>query len=156
VGTVLSRDPHWNGFLVLAKDSHPIIATEPNEFWLHVADQSEIPIAGTTDKSFDLAMLLEVQNGLPESQEEARAYLEEVLVKDIDFIDILRMLVGVSDKRMHLELSYRFGKTSEPNAPRVGVSGDSFYNLNRHPLSFFKKLASNYDKKKAARANISP
>jgi hypothetical protein len=149
---VLLQSRQENEFVNLTTDNHPITESAPNEFWFHVADQSEIPIAGEIDRSFDLAQLIEVLSGLPDEAVGLRDYLAPILARDIDFIDVLRTLVGVSDKRMYLELSYKFGKTPSANDPRMGVSGDSFYNLNRHPLSFFKNLSKVANKTKADEA----
>ncbi len=122
-----------------------------NEFWFHVAKQEEIPIAGIIDSSFDLKSLISFLDNLPDKHE-FKEYLKKALSKNIDFLDILRQLIGVSDKRMYLELSLLFGRSTSIKDPTKGLSGDSVYNINSHPLKFFKKLTLNTDRKISASA----
>lgn len=81
------------------------------EFWYHVADQKEIPIYGNVDRTIDIDKLQSIVSDLPDNDEKRRDYLKGVVFSDPDTIDFLRTFVGVSDKRMYLELSYIFGKT---------------------------------------------
>lgn len=116
-----------------------ITNTPQNEFWFHVADQSDIPIAGDIDKSLDIEKLaklfLEFSNASDKND-----FLFTAIKTDVELIDILRTLVGVSDKRMYLELSYLFAKTKSKQNSDQNVLGGSFYELNKHPLSYFKNL----------------
>src|SRR5260221_11475420 len=120
--------------------------TPQKEFWFHVSDPDEIPIAGEVDRSFDLRTLETFLRALPRNDRDFPAYLHEALTRNIDLTDILRALVGVSDKRMYLELSYVFGRTPQPKDRYVGISGDSRFNLNCHDLDFFKNLTHSADR----------
>ena len=86
-----------------------INSTVQNEFWFHVANQDEIPIFGTVDKSLDIPLLLKILNVLPPQNQQV--YISQIIKQNPDVIDLLRTFVGVSDKRMYLELSYIFAKT---------------------------------------------
>lgn len=39
---------------------HPLTSSVQNEFWFHVANQDEIPIFGSVDKSLDLPILMQI------------------------------------------------------------------------------------------------
>jgi hypothetical protein len=113
-----------------------------NEFWYNVSNQNEIPIFGTVDKGIDISKLEEMTAGLPENANQHYEYLKKTILKDPDTIDILRTLVGVSDKRMYLELSFAFAKFRRIDNNDLNVLGYSMYDVNRHPLDYFKKLLS--------------
>lgn len=116
-----------------------IAETPQNEFWFHVADQSEIPIAWEIDKSLDLWKIAEffINFSKVSNKED---FLFSAIKSDTDLIDILRTLVGVSDKRMYLEMSYLFAKTKSKTNPDKNILGGTFFELNKHPLSYFKNL----------------
>lgn len=122
-----------------------ITATPQNEFWFHVADQSDIPIAGDVDnKSLDLDKLAKLLKGFADAQNK-NDYLFRAIKSDVELIDILRTLIGVSDKRMYLELSYLFAKTKSKILPDKNILGGTFYELTRHPLDYYKGLAKSTD-----------
>jgi hypothetical protein len=122
-----------------------ITKTPQNEFWYHVADQTEIPIAGTVDKALDIEKLANLFTNFSSSKDK-NGFLLSAIKNDPDLIDILRTLVGVSDKRMYLELSYAFAKTESKNNAETNVLGGTFFELNKHPLSYFKQLLKNGNK----------
>ena len=80
-----------------------------SEYWFHVSDQQEIPIFGQVERNIDIDLLREIVEGFPEDDSK-RMYIRGFIVEHPNSIDLLRSFVGVSDKRMYLELSYRFGK----------------------------------------------
>ena len=113
--------------------------TPQNEYWFHVAPQHEIPIAGEVEEFIDtdaLAMLIGNFDNVPRIE---AADLTIAIKNDPNTIDILRSLVGVSDKRMYLELSYIFYKTKFNDGDETNILGTTFYEVNRHPLNFFKQ-----------------
>ena len=112
------------------------------EFWYHVADQIEIPIYGNVDRTIDLDKLQSIVSNLPEESARRRDYLKEVILSDSDTIDFLRTFVGVSDKRMYLELSYIFGKTRSEDNPALNILNYSIYDLKKHDVPYFKRLIS--------------
>lgn len=126
-----------------------ITNTPQNEFWFHVADQTDIPIAGEVDKSLDLDKLAKLFKDFSENRDKEK-FLFSAINSDIDLIDILRTLVGVSDKRMYLELSYLFAKTKSKSSPEKNVLGGSFYELNKHPLDYFKNLVKSSNRELAS------
>lgn len=115
------------------------------EFWYHVADQIEIPIYGNVDRTIDLDKLQSIVSNLPEESAGRRDYLKEVILSDPDTIDFLRTFVGVSDKRMYLELSYIFGKIRSEDNPALNILNYSIYDLKKHDVPYFKRLISKGD-----------
>lgn len=107
-----------------------------NEFWFHVSNQNEIPIAGESMAVFDFPSLRDIVSELPQDDNEAYHFLVQKVLANPEIIKTLRSFVGVTDKRLYLELSYRCGKQFLPGT-RITVSGDSVYDVVRHPLSFF-------------------
>ena len=126
--------------------------TPQSEYWYHVADQVEIPIAGIIDKSIDTKLVKKLADELPENYEKAKAIINTTILFSPDFISTLRTLVGISDKRMYLELSYRFSKEKFNSEDSNNILGYSIYDLNKKPLSFFIKLISNNNKNLARRS----
>jgi hypothetical protein len=122
---------------------HPLIQSPQNEFWFHVANQDEIPIFGVVDKDLDMPLLMQILQGLPAGRQEA--YIATIIAQNPDVIDFLRTFIGVSDKRMYLELSYIFAKTKYLPTDSTNILGKSLYELDKHPLSFFKNLIAGKD-----------
>lgn len=123
-----------------------------NEFWFHVSNQDEIPIFGGVGKSLDIPLLLNVIKGLPVDPSAQQAFIFNIIRDNPETVDILRTLVGISDKRMYLELSYIFSKTKLTPFDRTNLLGKTFYELDRHPLSFFKGLIAGKNEAIAAKA----
>lgn len=123
-----------------------ITLNPPNEFWYHVSDQNEIPIAGITTRTFNIELFSSYLKTLPVNKLEFEKSLTDTLAKNIDYLDILRALVGISDKRMYLELSYLFSKARTNVRDKNSICGCSIYNLNKHPLQYFKNLAISKNK----------
>lgn len=123
----------------------PVTDSLQSEFWFHVSDQEDIPLAGEVARDFDVDSLMSFLKELPPEENVFDEYLRDRLLHNIDLLDVLRQIVGVSDKRMYLELSYLFGRTPREGERYTGISGDSVFNLNTHDLRFFKKLAFSRD-----------
>lgn len=117
-----------------------ITSTPQNEFWFHVATQADIPIAGEVEKSIDVPLLGEVLCSSPTDSTEFFNFLVSKLMLKPDCLDFLRSLVGISDKRLYLELSYIFAKTCSLDNPNVNILGESFYSLDKHKTSFFQNI----------------
>ena len=109
------------------------------EFWYHVADQREIPIYGTVNRTIDIVKLQSIVSTLPDEFEDQRNYLKDVIRSDPNTIDFLRTFVGVSDKRMYLELSYIFGKKRRDDNPLLNILNYSIYDLQKHNVPYFKR-----------------
>lgn len=114
-----------------------------NEFWFHVADQSEIPIAGEVGKKVDIVSLKKIIDNSPEQINVFDDFIQDIILAYPNYIDFLRTLVGVSDKRMYLELSYLFAKTKSREKHGYNILGKHLCELDRHPLSFFKNMLKN-------------
>ena len=117
-----------------------ITSSHKTEYWFHVSNQDEIPIFGTVDKTIDIPFLLTIIEELPLALGQQAPYIADLIKGNSDSIDILRTFVGVSDKRMYLELSYIFGKTKFNEFDSENVLGYSVYDLEKHNVSFFKTL----------------
>ncbi|MFM7853066.1 MAG: hypothetical protein ACKO96_14400, partial [Flammeovirgaceae bacterium] len=128
-----------------------ITSTPQHEFWFHVADQRDIPIAGKVDKSLDLDKLARLFKDFCKNSDKEK-FLLSAINSDSHLIDILRTLVGVSDKRMYLELSYLFAKTKSKSFPEKNILDGSFYELNKHPLVYFKNLIKSSDRQLAIKS----
>lgn len=128
-----------------------ITTTVQNEFWFHVSNQDEIPIFGEVDnKSLDIELLLQIVEKLPLlNLNNQIQFIGNQIKNNPETIDILRTFVAVSDKRMYLELSYIFAKTKYQNTDNLNVFGKTLYELDKHPLSFFKNLLKSKDLKLA-------
>lgn len=79
------------------------------EYWFHVSNQNEIPIFGHAEKSIDSTLLYNIAQQMS-GDEDDLDNLKEIISLNVDAIDTLRTIVGVTDKRMYLELSYIFNK----------------------------------------------
>ena len=112
-----------------------------DEYWFHVSNQNEIPIFGKTTKSIDAQYLYDIAHNLPETGQDA--YIKDVIKKDVDSIDALRTIVGITDKRMYLELSYIFNKYRLKKDTDKNILGESVYALKKHGVSFFKSIITN-------------
>lgn len=117
-----------------------ITASHKTEYWFHVSNQEDIPIFGTVDKAIDIPYLLTIIQDLPTIVADQAPYINDLIKENSESIDILRTFVGVSDKRMYLELSYIFGKTKFNATDNENVLGYSVYDLEKHNVSFFKTL----------------
>ena len=117
-----------------------ITETPQNEFWYHVANQPEIPIAGEIDKSLNVEKLVALVADFPSDSEQQTKHLKEQIKSDPNLIDILRTLVGVSDKRMYLELSYIFSRTRLPGDDHTNILNYTLFDVMKHPLSYYKSL----------------
>lgn len=114
------------------------------EYWFHVSDQQDIPIFGQVERSIDIDLLQSIVESFPEDDSK-REYIRQVLVNHPNSVDLLRAFVGVSDKRMYLELSYRFAKEKPSPESENNVLGYSLYDLKKHQISYFKNLLSRRD-----------
>jgi len=125
-----------------------------NEFWFHVSPQENMPIAGSVELFIDIERLRHLINQLNPHNNVTNQDIRSIIESDPDMIDILRSLVGISDKRMYLDLSYIFYKTKDNRNPHLNILGQDLYNVNTHPLSFFKKKIYDSDPHIASAASF--
>lgn len=114
------------------------------EYWFHVSNQNEIPIFGQVEKSIDTDLLYQLAAGMPAAGKDV-AYLKEKIKENVDAVDSLRTLVGITDKRMYLELSYIFNKYKKAADTSENILGESVYSLKKHSVSYFKTLIAKDD-----------
>jgi len=123
------------------------------EYWFHVSNQNEIPIFGHAEKSIDSGLLYTIAQQLPGNDDDLET-LKEIISLDPDAIDTLRTIVGVTDKRMYLELSYIFNKHRQTEKSNTNILGESVYLLKKHSVSYFKNLIRNQNPKGKEVLNI--
>lgn len=109
------------------------------EYWYHVSNQNEIPIFGHAEKSIDSELLYNIAQQMPGKADDLEI-LKQVISLNVDAIDTLRTIVGVTDKRMYLELSYIFNKHRNNRNSELNILGESVYSLKKHSVSYFKRL----------------
>ena len=109
------------------------------EYWFHVSNQNEIPIFGHAEKSIDSGLLYNIAQQMPGNDDDLDT-LKQIISLDPDAIDTLRTIVGVTDKRMYLELSYIFNKHCQKEKSDTNILGESVYLLKKHSVSYFKGL----------------
>ena len=112
------------------------------EYWFHVSDQNEIPIFGHAEKSIDSELLYTIAQQMSGNDDDLDT-LMRIISLDPDAIDTLRTIVGVTDKRMYLELSYIFNKHYQDEKSDINILGESIYHLKKHSVSYFKRLIRN-------------
>lgn len=110
------------------------------EYWFHVSNQNEIPIFGHVEKrdSIDIHVLYGLAKKMPDIKQDE--YLSEIIKADVTVIDMLRAIVGVTDKRMYLELSYIFNKQKDNSGSDKNILGESVYSLKKHTVNYFENL----------------
>ena len=96
------------------------------EYWFHVSNQNEIPICGNVKKSIDSKLLHTIAQKMPGSDDDFKT-LKEIINDNPNAIDTLRTIVGVTDKRMYLELSYIFNKQRINKNSDKNLLGESIY-----------------------------
>lgn len=107
------------------------------EYWFHVSNQNEIPIFGHAEKSIDASLLYRIAQQTPGNTDDLDT-LKRIISTNVNSIDTLRTIVGVTDKRMYLELSYIFNKRRISNSSDKNILGESVYSLKKHSVSYFK------------------
>lgn len=115
-----------------------LFADYRHEYWFHVSNQDEIPIFGKVEKRIDEKMLYKIAHEMPDGNE--ADYFRSRIKEDTKCIDTLRTLVGITDKRMYLELSYIFNKYRKDGCHNTNILGESVYSLKKHSVGYFERL----------------
>lgn len=116
------------------------------EYWYHVSNQNEIPIFGHAEKSIDSELLYAIARQMHDSVDDLDT-LKQIIRTNVDSVDTLRTIVGVTDKRMYLELSFIFNKHRTNRNSELNILGESVYSLKKHSVSYFKRLISIHNAK---------
>lgn len=114
--------------------------TPEDEFWYHVSPQEGLPLApGTSERT----SLDPVEDFLLDLDEDSDAYLAESvrdhLLDTPESLNGLRLLAGMSDKRLYLDLSYRLSRVPA-SSPNISLCGCAPNALTRHSTTFFINL----------------
>ena len=113
------------------------------EYWFHVSNQNEIPIFGHAEKSIDSKVIYNISRKIQGNSDDFEA-LKQIITLDPNAIDTLRTIVGVTDKRMYLELSYIFNKHRQKANSDTNILGESVYLLKKHTVSYFKRMINEH------------
>lgn len=118
----------------------PYADTE-SEFWYNVMPQADMPLAGDIGADFDVDRVAKFLTEAANQNSDTFAQtLQNALAVDPSIFNDLRQLLGVSDKRAYLELSY-LASRAKPASTDTGLCGCYPWNMARHPLDFFLRLA---------------
>ena len=109
------------------------------EYWFHVSNQNEIPIYGQAERSINSELLYTIAQKMPGNVNDLDT-LKQIISSNVNAIDTLRTIVGVTDKRMYLELSYIFNKHRKNINSESNILGESVYSLKKHSVSYFKNM----------------
>jgi len=112
-----------------------------NEYWRHVSPQQDLPIAGANESPEGMDLLnelLEEIKGIKEGVKQ-KQFIQKRLMRSPSLIHLLRFLVGVSDKRAYLDLSWEFREADHPEKA-TSLCGCPKTDLNAHALSFFENM----------------
>ena len=118
------------------------------EFWYCVASQEQLPLfkgneisAGTSDD------LIRVIQAYKKKQGEPEQIIAEMILDKPEDISTLRILVGVSDKRLYLDLTFLVHIFESSSGLRL--VNESRQNLLKHDTQFFVRLLKDLKSKKA-------
>lgn len=111
-----------------------------NEFWYCVSPQENLPIYEgkqiTINKSQNLIAFINKFNQLTrEESYDGKEILKTMILEDPDIIKDLRVLLGISDKRLYLDLTYLSHIYETSDGHRI-VPEDR-YNLTKHNTTYF-------------------
>lgn len=124
-------------------------STPQNEYWTHVADQHELPIAPGKESVRKVSLVSELTTRINMEGENAnlRDELHTRLVGNPNLLDEIRLFAGISDKRLYLALSYEFSRTVVDVSDRIPVTlcGCMPYEMASHSTAFFKRLLRSKD-----------
>lgn len=123
------------------------------EYWFHVSNQNEIPILGHAEKSIDSELLYTIAKKMLGNNDDIDT-LKHIIVSNVDSIDTLRTIVGLTDKRMYLELSYIFNKKRSIAKSDINILGESVYLLKKHTVSYFKNIIKKNTSKRDEVLNV--
>lgn len=120
-------------------------ASREAEYWYNVMPQAEMPVAGDIDHHFDVDRVgAFVTSAAKRGRAALKQATEEALLEDPSLFRDLRQLLGISDKRAYLELSYSASRIRHPRDD-CGLCGCQPWTMARHPLTFFLRLIESGD-----------
>jgi len=117
------------------------------EFWYCVSPQREMPLFQQIDGEMDglLIFLNQFRSKYEQSrllnpalspEETLLSVCSDYIIEEPGCISVLRQLVGISDKRLYLDLTYIFNRALKPNGDHL--LGESWSSLKKHSTAYFK------------------
>lgn len=108
------------------------------EFWYCVSPQEDLPLVNedkiNASSSSNLIKFIDlIKKKHPEQKTEN--YITDLIIAEPELIEDIRLLVGVSDKRFYLDLTYIANYSIAPDGSRI-VS-ETRRNLKKHSTSYF-------------------
>jgi hypothetical protein len=108
------------------------------EFWYHVSQQHELPLAANQTADQEISTLNSLADSVKtKTVDELADQLASEIIKDPRLVELLRTLISVSDKRLYLDLSYQFSRLPHPKINGATLCGCAPEALTRHSTSFF-------------------
>lgn len=108
------------------------------EFWYHVSQQHELPLAANQTVDQEISTLNSLADSVKtKTVDELADQLASEIIRDPRLVELLRTLISVSDKRLYLDLSYQFSRLPHPKIRGTTLCGCAPEALTRHSTSFF-------------------
>ncbi|MDO4705219.1 MAG: hypothetical protein Q4A98_03265 [Comamonadaceae bacterium] len=108
------------------------------EFWYHVSQQHELPLAANQTVDQEISTLNSLADSVKtKTVDELADQLASEIIRDPRLVELLRTLISVSDKRLYLDLSYQFSRLPHPKIHGTTLCGCAPEALTRHSTSFF-------------------
>ncbi len=121
----------------------PAYESTETEYWYNVMPQAEMPIAGVMEHLANLEVLKKVLDKLAKvAEKDMFTEVASELLKNPEVFHDLRKLLGISDKRAYLELSFLTSRYKHPTEPNA-LCGCQPWTMARHPMQFFIRLLEN-------------
>ena len=118
------------------------------EFWYCVASQEQLPLFKGDQISVGTSRdLIRVIQGYSQKQGTPEQIISDMILETPEDISILRILVGVSDKRLYLDLTYWVHIFEPIQGGRLVA--ESRENLLKHDTCFFIRLLRNSQNKQS-------
>lgn len=124
------------------------------EFWYCVSNQEELPIYKAEEvidnqSSDGLIEFLEqyknkIDNDIDIHDNDNQIIISQIILETPNLISEIRKLIGVSDKRLYLELSFIFNRCKSNG---TNIFGEKKTELKKHSTSFFINALSNNPRK---------
>src|SRR5690554_1995344 len=100
------------------------INSPTEEFWYHVSQQYELPMAVNQTAFHEISTLNQLADSVrTKTEEQLTEQLASDIIKDPRLVELMRILISVSDKRLYLDLSYQFSRLPHPRVDGATLCG---------------------------------
>lgn len=127
------------------------------EFWYCVAAQEQLPLhkghSLSSDKYDNLINFISFFKDELKSGKTSKKIIKKCLLNSPELLNDLRILIGVSDKRLYLDLTYLFNTEKQEDGSRF--LSEERENLVKHDTTFFINQLKNSSHKKEFAKKIS-